>query len=286
MSRVAQQTPQSIQEEGRVDPGTGRTPMGRFSPGAFTRSSGHGRGCRVWPSNADSLIAYQRRLAAATPEPWTFDPDTAIIGGCWVCFPRGLVGPGSDHDPAWSAAMIMFRGRMLEQQVISGIARAAYVPGLMALRLGPLMEETVRALTDRPNVLLLDATAGDHPRRAGLALHLGAELDVPTIGVTHRPLVAHGEWPRDQRGATSPLMIEDSVVGCWLRTQPGVRPLAVHPGWRIDLGTAVAVVTTLTRRRRTPEPLRRARELARRARAQAANPNRDSQPAKGHLSRG
>ena len=55
--------------------------------------------------------------------------------------------------------MIMFRGRMLEQQVISGIARAAYVPGLMALRLGPLMEQTVRALTHRPDVLLLDATA-------------------------------------------------------------------------------------------------------------------------------
>jgi deoxyribonuclease V len=220
----------------------------------------------VWPSNADSLIAYQRRLAAATPEPWTFDPDTAIIGGCWVCFPRGLVGPGSDHDPAWSAAMIMFRGRMLEQQVISGIARAAYVPGLMALRLGPLMEQTVRVLTDRPNVLLLDATAGDHPRRAGLALHLGAELDVPTIGVTHRPLVAHGEWPSEQRGATSPLMIEDSVVGCWVRTQPGVRPLAVHPGWRIDPSTAVDVIMSMTSRRRTPEPLRRARQLARRTR--------------------
>jgi deoxyribonuclease V len=56
------------------------------------------------------------------------------------------------------------------------------------------------------------------------------------------------------------------VVGCWLRTQPGVRPLVVHPGWRIDLATAVAVVRFLTRRRRTPEPLRRARQLARRAR--------------------
>ncbi|HET9302416.1 MAG TPA: endonuclease V, partial [Propionibacteriaceae bacterium] len=134
--------------------------------------------------------------------------------------------------------MIMFGGRVLEQQVISGSARAAYLPGLLALRLGPLMEQAVRALTDRPDVLLLDATAGDHPRRAGLALHLGAELDVPTVGVTHRPLVAHGEWPSDQRGATSPLMIEDSVVGCWLRTRPGVRPLAVHPGWRLDLGTA------------------------------------------------
>ena len=73
---------------------------------------------------------------------------------------------------------------MLERQVISGTAGLPYLPGLMALRLGPLMEQAVRALSDRPHVLLLDATAHDHPRRAGLALHLGAELDIPTIGVT------------------------------------------------------------------------------------------------------
>ena len=147
-----------------------------------------------------------------------------------------------------------------------GTVGAPYVPGLLALRLGRQMEDVVRALSSRPDVLLLDATAADHPRQAGLALHLGAELDVATIGVTHRPLVASGEWPGDQRGAMSPLRIGESVVGCWLRTQPGVRPLAVHPGWRIDLATAVDVVTSLTGRQRTPEPLRRARQLARRAR--------------------
>jgi deoxyribonuclease V len=222
----------------------------------------------MWPSDADSLIAYQRQLATAAPEPYTVDPSTASIGGCWVCFPRGLVGPGTDHDQAWSAAVIMFGGRVIEQRVITGIAGAPYVPGLMALRLGPLMEEALRAVSGLPDVLLLDATGHDHPRGAGLALHLGAELDIPTIGVTHRPLVASGEWPSDHRGATSPLRIGGLVVGCWLRTQPGVRPLVVHPGWRIDLVTAVEVVTMLTRRRRTPEPLRRARQLARRTRSQ------------------
>ena len=221
----------------------------------------------MWPTDADTLIAYQRQLATAAPEPYTFDPSTTSIGGCWVCFPRGLVGPGTDHDQAWSAVVIMFGGRVAEQRVINGTARASYVPGLMALRLGPLIEAVVRATSRVPDLLLLDATAHDHPRRAGLALHLGAELDIPTIGVTHRPLVASGEWPSDHRGATSPLRLGDSEVGCWLRTQPGVRPLAVHPGWRIDLATAVEVVTMLTLRRRTPEPLRRARQLARHTRS-------------------
>lgn len=165
----------------------------------------------------------------------------------------------------------MLRGRLVEQQSLRSVARAPYVPGLMALRLGPLMEEAVRALSCVPEVLLVDATARDHPRRAGLALHLGAELDIPTIGVTHRPLVASGEWPGDDRGAVSPLRIGDSWVGCWLRTQPGVRPLAVHPGWRIDLPTAVDLVMSLTSRRRTPEPLRRARQLARRSRNVASD---------------
>jgi deoxyribonuclease V len=222
----------------------------------------------VWPADADALIAYQQQLAIAAPEHCTLDPGTARIGSCWVCFPRGLAGSGTDHDQAWCAAVIMFGGRVVEQQVISGTAGAPYVPGLMALRLGPLLEQAVRALSAHPDALLLDATARDHPRRAGLALHLGAELDVPTIGVTHRPLVASGEWPSDRRGASSPLRIGDSVVGCWLRTQPGVRPLVVHPGWRIDLATAVEVITMLTSRRRTPEPLRRARQLARRTRTQ------------------
>ena len=221
----------------------------------------------MWPSDADSLISFQQQLAMAAPDPVSLNPSTAMIGGCWVCFPRGLAGTGTDHDPAWSAAVIMLGRRLIERRVISGTTNAPYVPGLMALRVGRLMENTVRALSGDLDALLLDATAGDHPRGAGLALHLGAELELPTIGVTHRPLVAAGEWPGDDRGATSPLRINDSVVGCWLRTQPGVRPLAIHPGWRVDLATAVEVITMLTRRRRTPEPLRRARQFARRTRA-------------------
>ena len=225
----------------------------------------------MWPTDPDSLIASQQQLASAAPPQVILDPGNSIIAGCWVCFPRGLAGPGTDHDPAWSTAVIMSAGQVIEQQMINGKTGAGYVPGLMALRIGPLLDQTVRALTRRPDVVLLDATARDHPRRAGLALQLGAELDVPTIGVTHRPLIAGGTWPDDQRGATSPLQVGDSVVGCWLRTQPGVRPLAVHPGWRVDLGTAVSVVSFVTRRRRTPEPLRRARQLARRARTQQQN---------------
>jgi deoxyribonuclease V len=151
--------------------------------------------------------------------------------------------------------------------VVTGRAPAPYVAGLLALRDGPLLEAAVRQLPACAEVLLVNATGRDHPRRAGLALHLGARLEIPTIGATGQPLIAQGDWPADESGATSPLRIEDEVVGCWLRLRRGVRPLAVHPGWRTDLETAVAVVRATARDARTPEPLRQARRAAREARA-------------------
>jgi deoxyribonuclease V len=146
-------------------------------------------------------------------------------------------------------------------------AGAAYEAGLLALREGPLLERAVRALAASPDVLLVNATGCDHPRRAGLALHLGAVLDLPTIGLTYRTLVAQGEWPADERGAHSPLLLGGEPVGYWLRTKRATRALAVHAGWRTDPEATAEIVLAATRRARTPEPLRLARSAARTARA-------------------
>jgi deoxyribonuclease V len=221
----------------------------------------------MWPTHEAALIERQRDLALADPQPWRPAPGEQRIGGCWVCFRRGLSGPGDAGDVAWASAVVMSGGALLEREVRRGSAGAPYRPGLLALRIGPLLDAAMRALSTPPDVLMVDATARDHPRGAGLALHLGAELGLPTVGITHRPLLAHGEWPGDRRGDTSPLCLGDTVVGCWMRTRPGVRPLVVHPGWRVDLETAVDVVASTTGQRRTPEPLRRARHLARSARS-------------------
>jgi deoxyribonuclease V len=223
----------------------------------------------MWPVDAESLIEVQRELARAAPQPWRPAPGELRIGGCWVCFPRGLNGRGCAGDVAWAAAVLMRGGVVLDREVRRGVAGAPYSPGLLAQRIGGLMDATVRALSTPMDVLLLDATARDHPRGAGLALHLGAELGLPTVGITHRPLLGQGEWPEDRRGDTSPLWLGDTVVGCWMRTRPRVRPLVVHPGWRVDLATAVEVVASTTGQHRTPEPLRSARHLARSARSAA-----------------
>lgn len=221
----------------------------------------------MWPADPDSLIALQESLAAAPMPGLHFDP-AAAVGGCYVCFARGGTGAGAAGDPAWAAAALTRRGRRRSADaVVPGRAGAPYLPGLLAMREGALLEAAVRALPFPPSVLLVDGTGRDHPRRAGLALHLGAALGLPTVGVTHRPLLAAGEWPGEERGAAAPLLIEGEVVGYWLRTRQGARPLAVHAAWGTDPGRAVEVVLAATRRPRTPEPLRAARRAARRARA-------------------
>jgi deoxyribonuclease V len=214
----------------------------------------------AWPLTREELIEEQLRLAALLPATWRFEPDKQI-GGVFVCFARGESGPGQAGGPAWAAACL---GR--DTRVVAGQSGAPYEPGLLALREGALLEAAVRALPELPDMLLVDATGRDHPRRAGLALQLGAVLGLPTVGVTHRPLVAAGRWPADECGARSPLVLGGELVGYWLRTRPGTRPLAVHAAWRTGPEAAADVVLSVSHAR-TPEPLRRARRRAREARA-------------------
>ena len=130
-----------------------------------------------------------------------------------------------------------------------------------------MLEEVVRQLPDRPDVLVVNGTGLDDPRYAGMALHLGYLLDLPTVGVTHRPLCAEGSWPEDEKGSISPLTHGGRIVGYWVRTRDGARPLVAHAAWRTSPETAAQVVLSTTWRARTPEPLRLARQLARTARA-------------------
>jgi deoxyribonuclease V len=222
----------------------------------------------MWPASADELISMQGRLARERPQPWHPSGDD-VVAGCFVCFTRGGGGPGASGDTAWAGAAAVRGGRVVAAAAVVGEAGAAYRAGLLALREGPTLARALRALDVVPDVVLVNATGRDHPRRAGLALHLGATLDLPTIGVTNRTLLAEGPQPGPERGDRSPLCIGPDVVGAWVRTRPGAHPVAVHAAWRTDPCDAVAVVLAASHRRRTPEPLRRARTLARRARSEA-----------------
>jgi deoxyribonuclease V len=223
----------------------------------------------MWPASERELVDVQRALAAPQPPPWRVPSTAPVVGACVVRFPRGQTGRGARGDPGWAAAAALHRGRVVAEAIVCGVAGGPYVPGLLALREGPLLEAAVHALAAVPDVLLVDASGRDHPRRAGLALQLGAVVGLPTVGVTHRPLLADGACPGDARGATADLLLDGDRVGVWLRTRPGARPLAVHAAWRTSVDVAVEVVLGTMSAYRTPEPLRHARHLARSARAGA-----------------
>jgi len=224
----------------------------------------------AWPGAAE-LDAEQARVAGLSPPRWTPPPGGFVAGGVFLAFARGEQGPGHTGDRGWAgAALVAVPGHAVIAEVaVVARAGAPYQPARLALREGPALAAAVDALGSRPDVLLVDATGRDHPRRGGLALHLGAVLEVPTIGVTHRPLCATGPHPGDTAGASSPLVLDGEVVGAWVRTVQGVRPVAVHAAWRTDVAAAVAIALACTDRARTPEPLRRARTVARVTRARA-----------------
>lgn len=220
-----------------------------------------------WPRTEQDLLAMQAALALANPLAWVPMGAPEMVGASYICFACGATGRGSPADPGWAGAAVKRRGHPAASDVVVGVAGASYAAGLLALREGRLRWRAVLALEERPQVLLVDATGRDHPRRAGLALHLGAVLEVPTVGLTDRPLLATGEWPADRRGATEPLVLAGELVGYCVRTRPGVRPIVVHAAWRTSPEVAVDVVLATARRARTPQTLRVARRAARSARS-------------------
>jgi deoxyribonuclease V len=203
----------------------------------------------------------QETLAAAPWTPWR-PVGRYLVGACYACFVQAEPGRGRPDDTGWAAAALGG-----DVSVASAVSPEGYEPGLLALREGPLLEAAVRGLLELPDVLLVDATGRDHPRRAGLALQLGAVVGIPTVGLTDRPLLAHGEDPDDERGAASPLLIDGEKVGYLLRTRRGTRPICVHAAWRTMPESALEVVLSVTSQMRTPEPLRAARTAARASRA-------------------
>ncbi len=256
----------------------------------------------TWPASAVELIGVQAALARAAAtalvaQPWS-SPSEPLIAGCFVAHARGEAGPGHPGDRAWGAAVLwrapatpsqirrsdaVLRGTVFgpaprqatdvaAQAVVARTVPAAYTPGLLALREGPILAAAVNALPHRPDIVMVDATGTDHPRRAGLAVQLGAVLRLPSIGVTHRALAGHGAAPELQRGATAPVHLGSLEVARWVCTRSGVRPVLAHAGWRTDTALAAdLVLRSSTPASRTPVPLQEARRVAREARAGAGD---------------
>lgn len=137
-----------------------------------------------------------------------------------------------------------------------------YIPGLLSFRELPAVLDALEQLREPPDLLLCDGQDIAHPRRFGIASHLGLLVDLPAIGVAKTRLCGTHQEPPDQRGAWTPLSLDGEVIGAALRTRPGIKPLYISPGHRISLETAIGYVMACCTRYRLPETTRHAHRLA------------------------
>ncbi len=137
-----------------------------------------------------------------------------------------------------------------------------YIPGLLSFREGPVLEEAFRRLEHEPDVFIFDGMGRAHPRRIGIATHMGLWLQRPTIGCGKTLLTGKYVEPPDERDAQTDLVDRGEVIGVILRTRAGVKPVYISVGHLADLLTSVELVMRCTSRYRLPEPIRFAHNAA------------------------
>ena len=150
---------------------------------------------------------------------------------------------------------------VLDSAAATDIERFPYIPGLFSFRELPPIALALQQLKVRPDLIVCDGQGIAHPRRFGLACHLGVLFDVPTIGCGKTRLIGDAETPERQRGTSVPLVDHEEVVGSVLRTQDDIKPVFVSIGYRISLPTACEWILRLAPKYRLPETTRMADQL-------------------------
>ena len=169
-----------------------------------------------------------------------------------------------DEPLARGAVIVLSYPEMevIEQSVIEAEPRFAYVPGLLSFREAPILLRAFEQLQHRPDLLLVDGQGCAHPRRLGIACHLGLLLDLPAIGCAKSRLCGQHVQPSEAAGSRAPLLDGDEVIGSVLRTRDGTAPVYVSVGHRVGLEEAVEWVLRCCRGHRLPEPSRAAHMAA------------------------
>ncbi len=177
---------------------------------------------------------------------------------------RYVAGADMAFDPETHVAfagVIVYRLPGLEEverRMARRLLRFPYVPGLLSFREGPVLLAAFARLRIEPDLILIDGHGVAHPRRFGIACHLGLLLDKPTIGCAKSILVGEAEEPGAPAGSTSSLVDHGETVGMVLRTHDQVRPIYVTIGHRVSLESAVRIVRHCTDGYRIPKPTRAA----------------------------
>lgn len=223
-------------------------------PGAPTRLA------HDWPVNARDGMALQHELATYLHSEDNFGA-VETLGGMDIGFEDG-------GRTTRAAAVLLDAGTLAvrETHVARIPTRMPYIPGLLSFREVPAALQALDELSTRPDLLMVDGHGNAHPRRVGVASHLGLVTGLVTIGVAKSRLVGTHAAVPDERGAWVPLTDNGETIGAVVRSRAGVKPLFVSPGYRIGLASSVHWVMQAVTRYKLPETTREADALASRRR--------------------
>ncbi len=209
-----------------------------------------------WPATASEAVALQKDLA---PRIETADRlgEVRTIAGIDVAFPGG-------GDVTRAAVVVLSYPDLavIETRAVEEPTRFPYVPGLLSFREAPAVLSALEGLSAPPDLLMVDGHGIAHPRRLGIACHVGLLVGLPAIGVAKSRLCGRHDEPGPEKGARMPLTDGGETLGTVLRTRTRVKPVYVSPGHRVGLETAVRLVLACAPRFRLPEPTRLADKLS------------------------
>lgn len=209
-----------------------------------------------WPDTIEAAVAVQEQLRAQVRIVDDFGELHTVAG----------VDAGfADEGATAQAAVVVLQLPELKPVAYAlarGPTRFPYVPGFLSFREAPVILDALAQLAAPPDLVICDGQGIAHPRRFGIACHLGVLTGLPTIGCAKSLLVGSFRSLPDTRGARTPLTHAGEQVGWALRTRPGTRPVFVSPGHRVALGAAAELVMACVTRFRLPETTRYAHNLA------------------------
>jgi len=203
-----------------------------------------------WQLGVSEAMDLQRRLAGQVS--WSCGALTPrFIGGVDMSVARA-------EGMATGAVVVLEypEFNVVETRVIREQIDFPYIPGLLSFREAPVILAACKELTISPDLVLVDGQGVAHPRRLGLASHLGLFLDTPTIGCAKSRLCGRHEMPGAEQGDYAELVDGDETIGVALRTREGTNPIYVSVGHKVDLNSAIYWVGECCRGYRLPEPTR------------------------------